>query len=483
MRNILKFVLLLLCSACAIGPNYKKKQIYSDEKITNELNINNIGEKSISADWFRQFSDPYLNQLIEKSLKNSPNIIKAKEKLYQARHNLYIAQADLLPEFDFSSDYTKSAPAKVIEPMAKQDYFQVGFDASWEIDIWGGKRRLAESQMAMLKSVGADFNNIKLMLISEIVAKYINWRLFQKLVEVTNRNIENQTEIFMAIKDKYDAGLVDELTLNQAESLLKSTKQKLPKYIINEKNMLNSLAVLIGILPSEIDNKNNVILENKFSFNTADLYNLSAQNIRMRPDIFAAEQNLIAQNALIGNKMSNLLPSLSLKTFLGFQNNTLSPIIGKDYNMYSNNAASVLPILHWGKIVNDIKIQESATREAFEVYKVSVLQGIVDISNAIKSVEENIKNNILADENSLLYQNIADLSKQKYESGLIAFNDYLSAEQDKISAQAAKYQAMSDVLVSIVSFYKAVGGGLSANYNVPDDRTVLKETVDEPCTN
>lgn len=468
MHKFMMFAVILLCSACVVGPNYKKKEIYSNDKIAKELNINNSSNDVISVNWFKLFNDNYLNDLIDKAIKNSPNINIAKEKLYQARHNLYISQSELLPDFDISGEYIKSSPATVVEPLAKQDYFQVGFDAAWEIDIWGGKRRLIESQNAILKSVSADFNNVKLVLISEIISNYVNWRLYQKLIKETEINIYNQSKIFEVIQNKYKAGLVDELTLNQAESLLKSTKQKLPQYVINEKNFINSLAVLVGILPSEINQNHTTMLDNEFYFDTKSLYNISAKNIQMRPDIFAAEQKVVAQNALIGNKISNLLPSISLTAFLGFQNRTLSPIFAKDYNMYSNSVKTIMPILHWGQIINDIKIQESATREALEVYKNSVLQGIIDISSSITAVEENIKNNSLANENFLLYQNISELSKKKYETGLIAFNDYLEAEQNKISAQILKYQSLANLYTSIVSFYKSLGGGLNINYSEKD---------------
>ena len=139
-----------------------------------------------------------------------------------------------------------------------------------------------------------------------------------------------------------------------------------------------------------------------------------------------------------------------------------------------------MPFFHWGKILNDIKTQESVTQEALENYKSVLLQAISDISASIIAVEQNIKNDILATENFILYQNIANLSKIKYDTGLISFNDFLEAEQNKLSAQILKYQTTAKLLADIVSFYKAVGGGLNTSYNEPDDRKACLTKVCEP---
>ena len=481
MNKTLLILLIFSISACAIGPNYKKEVFFTDEKIVQELNLKTDSAKNISTQWFKIFGDSYLIELIETAFENSPNIKTAKEKLYQARYSLYIANAGLLPSFDASGEYVKNSPSQSVEQMGKQEYFQLGFDAAWEIDIWGGKRRLIESQNAMLKSVGSDFDNVKLVMMSEIASKYVNWQMYKSLIEKTKNNIENQLKIYETMKSKYNAGLIDEMTLKQAESLVKSTKQKLPSFVLNEKNMKNSLALLIGVLPSEIKNIKSEILEKKPNFDIKSLYDISAKTVRFRPDVYSSEQKLIAQNALIGNKMSKLLPSLSLKSFLGFQNNTLSPIFAKDYNMYSSSAQSLMPLFHWGAIINDIKTQQSATKEALYVYKLSLLQAVIDISNSMTSVEENLKNTTLAEENSSIYENIADLSKIKYDNGLIAFSDFLDDKQKAITAQIAKYQAMADFYMGIISFYKAVGGGLSANYSEQDDRTDWTTLECEPC--
>jgi multidrug efflux system outer membrane protein len=271
------------------------------------------------------------------------------------------------------------------------------------------------------------------------------------------------------------------MTLKQAESLVKSTQQKLPTFVMSEKNMRNSLALLVGVLPSEIKNIKSPALEKEVNFDNNSLYEISAKVVQTRPDVYSSEQKLIAQNALIGNKMSQLLPSLSLKSFLGFQNNTLSPIFAKDYNMYSSNIQSLLPLFHWGAIINGIKAQQSATKEALYVYKSSLLQAVIDISNSIVSVEENSKNFKLAKENYLLYNKIAELSKHKYDSGLISFSDFLDDKQNEISAQIAKYQALTDFYTGIISFYKAIGGGLNTNYSDPDGQKDSTTSECEPC--
>ena len=467
---------LLLCFGCSVGPDYEKPLIYSDKKTAVNLGLQEKKTYKINPQWYKIFNDDDLNRLIELGLANSPNIHTAIENLKQARYKLYIDRAGYLPIFDAKGSYDKSNQ-NLISP---NDYYQVGVDASWELDIWGGQRRLNESAKAMLQAAAADFNNIKITLISEIAMQYINWRLIEKQLQITIENLQLQKDIFSTVEDKYNAGLADDLAYEQAKSVVKMTEMQIPQLKIQEKAYQNALAVLIGKLPSDIAFAGKNPVETKPDFDINQLYNLSVEVIRNRPDVVMAERKLAAENALIGKAVADLFPSISLSSFLGFQNNTLSPIFAPDYNIYSLGTVVNLPLLHWGELVNQVKIQESATKQAFVLYQSSLLTAITDVSNAIKSMEEENKRNKYAFENMKSMISILQLSKQKYDTGLIDFSDISTAEQNKLSAEQNYLQSNAEIYFNIIRFYKAVGGGYSINHNIPACQTDETTSACEP---
>ena len=455
----------LLCIACSVGPNYHRPPIYKNNKIADSLYLKSNSKRKINPLWYQSFGDDNLNKLIEQGLEHSPNIKVAIEKMQQARYKLYIDRSGFLPSFDAKGQYNKSNQTLAGALPINSDYYQVGLDASWELDIWGGRRRLDESARAMLKATAADFDNVKISLISEIANQYINWILAEKQLSLMENNLKLQTDIFETVEAKYKAGLADSLDYEQAKSLLDSTKMKIPQLRLEEKSYQNALSILVGKLPVDIIKNKSDILYKKFSFELASLYDLPVDIVRNRPDVQATEQQLIAENALIGQAIANLFPSVSLSAFLGYQNNTLSPIFGPDFNMYTNGAVIHLPILHWGELINQVKLQESATKQAFALYQASLLNAVADISNAINSVKEETKRNISAKAMMDSTKEISTLSLQKYQNGLIEFSDVLTAEQNKISAEQEYLQSNAKIYQNIVSFYKSVGGGLAIDRN------------------
>lgn len=467
-----------LCVSCSIGPDYKHQDVFSDDEITGTLNLVNNSKKQFNTDWYTLFNDTDLNNLIEEGLKNSPDIKVALEKLRQSRYNLYIDRAGFLPSFDGKGDYNKSNQNIAGTLPVESDYYQVGADASWELDIWGGQRRLTESAKAMLKATAANFDNVKISLIAEIATQYINWRLIEKMINLTEKNLNLQKQIFETVKEQYDAGLTDNLAFAQAQSVLNTTEMQLPKLKAQEKSYQNSLAVLIGKLPSAIVKNTINPLDKKLTLNIKALYDIPVDTIRNRPDVQQSEQQLIAENALIGQAIANMFPSVSLSGFLGYQNNTLSPIFGPDFNMYSTGIAVTMPFLHWGELLNKVKIQESATKQAFALYQASLLTAISDISNAVKMTEEESVRNKSAAKNVKSAKQILDLSLAKYKNGLTDFSDVLNSEKNKLSAEQDYLQSKADIYINIIRFYKAVGGGLATNHNSPACR---KDATTEAC--
>lgn len=466
--------LLLLCAACSVGPDYKKPHDFDEAKLASYLELRQQTNWKPNPEWYKSFGDDDLNNLIATALENSPNIKTAIENMHQARYQLYIDRAGFLPTFDTQGSYNKSDETLAGMFPIKSEYYQLGADASWELDIWGGQRRLTESAAALLKAAAADFDNVKISLTSEIASNYINWRLAEKMLALTEKNLEMQQEIFDIVNSQYEAGLADDLAYKQAQSILDTTKMQLPEIRTQEKAYQNALAVLVGKMPYDIVKTSSQIPNNKPLFEMENLDKLPVEVIRNRPDVRAAEEKLIAQNALIGKAVANLFPSVSLSAFLGYQNKTLSPIFGPDYNMYTLSGVVNMPLLHWGELINQVNLQKSATKQALATYQATLLTAVADISNAKKSLVEEEQRNLSAKDSMEAMQEILDLSLTKYQNGLIDFSDLLNAEQNKLSSEQEYLNSNASLYLDIINFYKAIGGGLSASYNSQDGQTDVK---------
>ena len=225
--------------------------------------------------------------------------------------------------------------------------------------------------------------------------------------------------------------------------------------------MKNNLANLSGVLPDKLNLTTSNLLNRNIKLNNQDLTDLPLNIITFRPDIKIAEQQLISENALIGNKIANLLPNVSLSALLGWQNNTLSPIFGSNYQIYNLGGAVSMPILHWGSLFNQVELQKSVTNEAKFTYKNTVLTAIFDINQAIKNLQEENLRSQNAENNKNIQNRILDLSLNKYKSGLIDFSTVLQAQKDKLAAEQEYAQSLSKKLLYFISFNKSVGGYLS----------------------
>ncbi|MBQ9235737.1 MAG: TolC family protein [Alphaproteobacteria bacterium] len=452
-------LLVWSCFACAAGPNYNEPIGYSDQDIAQSLDLAADDDfPQLSPFW--QWQDESLLELINLSLTQSPDAKKAVEQMRQARYNLSIARAQFGPVIDAAGGYTKSDSFQTPDLKSKSEYFTLGFDAAWEIDIWGKTRRLNESQEAMLQAAASNYANVRLALVAEVASNYINYRAYEKMLQIMEQNYHLQTEILQVVQEKYRAGIADELELEQAKSARYSTQGQIPPLKTAMAAYRNALVKLTGTLSADLPIKDSQIMSRSPEVNIAELLNLPASAIRLRPDVKYFERRLAAQNALVGKAVADMLPALSLKSLFGWQNTTLSPIIAEGYQVYSLAGNLSQPLWHWGALYNAVNLQKSATKEAYYDYQTAMLAAIVDVHNSLQNLQNQHKRINLTAQNRDANAKILRLSMIKYRNGLIEFADVLQSEQNKLAADKEYTQNLADVYLSLISFNKAAGRGL-----------------------
>ena len=454
----------VLATACSVGPNYEKAELYSDDKIKEELNLKegNI----VETDWFKQFKDNTLNQLIDLGRQNNTDITIAISRLRQARTNLDIDKTANLPMINIQGGYTYEKNSKNIGMTANTDYFSIGFDASWELDLWGKGRRQIEADKAKIKSLEYELKDVKITLVSEIAKNYIKLMQINEELHITKRNLFLQKEMYNLVKSKYKNGLTDEISYNQAEYLLKTLESKIPEQQSQIEEYKNSLSLLIGVLPSELPvnvNNRSPIFKQSYKYNTKMVYNLPVNTIRNRPDVSSAEQNLIAQNALIGKAVAEIYPTVNISALWGFAATKGSNLFNLNSQNYSYSPLIDVPLLDWKRLQNNVKIQKYVREERLAEYKNTVLNSIVELKNAITVFQNNVTSNNKQIQALNNINKVVLLSRDKYKNGLIEYSDLLQSEQNLLDAQQQYINSKAQIMQSVIAYYKASGGGYANN--------------------
>ena len=469
MKN--KYLLMIpafLLASCTVGPDYRRPGVLTGQQIGESLELKDGTKRVIPQDWYKQFNDETLNYLIDCAIAGSPNVRVAVQKLREARTVLNIDAGQYLPVLDVGTKYDYAKPSKNIGMAIKTNYYQTGLDASWELDIWGAGRRLTEQNRALFEAAAANLDNVRVTLVSEVAGTYVKLRIAQEQLRIAEKNLRLQEDIFGIVAEKRRFGLTDDIAYNQAQYAVETTKSLIPQLEYQIEAGKNALAVLTGVLPGRLEVRLDPVRRNlvsgRFDFEIDTLFEIPAEIVRLRPDVRAAEQNLVARNAAIGQAVAELYPNVSISALFGYQSIRGTSLFTPASEAFSYTPAISLPVFHWGQLVNNVRLQKETAQEYVELYKNTLLNAVGEIKDAMVSVDKAYQ------KNKSDYQSVENMKKvmrytlQKYRQGLIEFSDMLTAEQDLLKAQTELAAGNGAIYQSIIAYYKAVGGGYQSEF-------------------
>ena len=459
MRKIYKILPIMILAGCSVGPDYERPEFWSDEELVQNLDVKNE-EHKINKNWYEVFGDSELNMLVEETLKNSLNIKIAISKLRQARYNLDINRVNYFPMIDGGGEYNYAYAPKYGEFGNKSSYFHVGLDASWEIDIWGEGRRETESYGALYRAAAANMENVLLSITAEVVNNYVLLLTTHNQLQIAKRNLKLQRDILQMVREKYKSGLSEESDLNQAEFAVQSTKAKIPDLETNESIYQRSIAILMGKLPNNtVKIKDNNIVSSFFAFDIKKLREFPINVVRNRPDVRGAEEMLKSKNANVGKAIASMFPNISLSAVLGRQSHRFDGLNYAENAAYAYNPILNMPFLHWGQLLNEVRLSKSIKEEYLYDYEAIMLKAINEIKNAMTTVEKEYDKNKYLQTAVIDMRKVLEAVKIKYKEGLVEFSDLLSSEKDLLAAEDNLAVSNGTVCRNIVGFYKAIGGG------------------------
>ena len=427
--------------------------------------------------WWKQFDDPMLTQLIEDALKANLDVKLAVASLRQARAAQGIAVGALFPSLDVSATYQRetSVPVNSKSGSAAQDFYHAGFDAAWELDVFGGQRRAVESAKANTQAAIEGIKGAQISLVAEVALDYIQLRGYQLQIAVAQNNLKAMRNTVSITRQKSGAGFDSELDIANAEANVATTEAQIPVLETSARQSIYALSVLLARPPADL-------LEQLTP--TGNIPSVPAQIpaglpsdlLRRRPDISQAEAQLHAATAQIGVATADLFPKFSLTGTLGVQSDQLKALTSSAGRIYSGGPSVTWAIFQGGAIVSNIRLQEALRDQSFINYQKSVLTAFQDVENALIAFNKEQQHNKSLTDSVKANTKAVDLSIKLYTGGLIEFLNVLVAQSSLYTAQNALAQSSSNIATDLVALYKALGGGWEiSDY---DGQTVTTTTGD-----
>ncbi len=459
MRRIVGISLAFL-SACMVGPRYETPQTSFAPSFSESAGY---GEAEIDLKtWWTQFGDPVLDAMIQEAVERNYDLKIAMERIAEARARYQYEGANLWPEIDVTGGVERERISQNLSDSpflgpAVQNFFTLGFDASWEIDLFGRLRSLKEAALDEFQATQENYRDVYITLVAEIVRNYALLRSLQEEILLTQERIEVSKEELFLSASRYRAGLKSQIEPLDSEGRLDGFNASLFPLQAEMQTTLYSLAVLLGRQPEEIPEewlKRAAIPKAAGKIPVG----LPSDLLRRRPDIRKAERELASATAQIGAYVALLFPSFSLSAFFGYQSSEASEWFKQGSQTWSVGPNASWPFIDFGRIRSQINLQNAVQREALDNYEQTVLNSLKDVESALASYSREEKRLQSLSLQAANLQAVSDRASSLYRAGLASFSDFLDAKQNWLASEQERVKSEQSLSLYLVAVYKSLGG-------------------------
>lgn len=455
----------------SIGPSYEEPEMKSPEHfdaLGADHNEATIVESPVDVSrWWKQFNDETLNTVLELATSKNFDVRIAESRVREARAQAGIATSQFLPTIDATGDFSRTKQSdNVINGFSTggaRNVYGAGFDASWEIDIFGGLRREREAAIAALEAADATLADARISFYGETAREYFVARSLEKRIEIARKNIATQTDSLDLVNARFNAGLVSELDVAQAQTSLEQTKATVPSLEEEYSGSLSRLSTLTG---TDLQTLRGVLAKGKIHDSGSRVGTLPvslpvgipSELLRRRPDIRAAERTLAAATANIGVAVADWFPRFSFTGSFGVQSEKSGSLFENDSKTWGIGPAVRWPIFAGGKIIYNIRVQDERQEQALAQYEKTVLSAFSETERALTSYVQQ-RNRFDALARALKASSRAlELSQELYRQGVSDFQRVLDAQRTVFSSEDSLAVSEQQLLVGIVGIYKTLGG-------------------------
>lgn len=448
-----------LGGCAAVGPDYSEPQLAVPAGWSAGTGTDAM-DAVLLARWWHGFGDPVLDRLVADALAANLDLAQARARLREARARRGVAGAALMPSVDASLSGSRSRSSGQRGSGSTRELYSAGFDASWELDVFGGVRRSVEAAQADLEASVESLSDTRVSLAAEVALNYIDLRTAEQRLAIAEESIAYRGENHQIIRWRQQAGLVSELDLAQATTDLESTRAVLPPLRTAVTEAKNRLAVLLGRNPGELESL--VHADRPIPLAAGEIVAaIPADTLRQRPDVRVAERRLAAQTARLGEAEAARYPSFRLSGSLGLEALELDALADRDANTRSLFGGITAPVFNAGRIAANIEIQDALVEQARLAYRAAVLAALEEVENALTAVANTDARRAKLAEAAAAARTTLAIAEYRYASGLADFLSVLDAQRTQLSLDEQLAGSTGELARAQIRLYKALGGGWS----------------------
>jgi len=454
---------LAILSGCMVGPNFQRPQTSLPTDWagpTAESRPITPAEEEL-ARWWTLFDDPTLVSLIEKAVQSNLDLRQAEARIRQARAARGIVAAGIGPTVDATGAYQRSQSAGGANGKSEgviTDQYQTGFDAGWELDIFGGVRRAIEAADADLQAALETRRDALVTLTAEVARNYIDLRAFQERIAISRQNLETQKHSAALTRLRFQGGFVGALDVANADAQVATTAAQIPLLEASARQTTYSLSVLLGRDPA-------ALIQELFPVAVIPLASpsiplgLPADLLRRRPDIRRAEAEIHAATARIGVATADLFPRFTIFGSVGLRASDFSSWFDWTSRIWSFGPSASWNLFEMGRTRSNIEQQRALQDQSLITYQQTILTALQEVENAlIASAKEEEHRRALVEAVGA-NRKAVELATTLYTQGHTDFLNVLDAQRSLYASEDALVQITGSISTNLVALFKALGGG------------------------
>jgi NodT family efflux transporter outer membrane factor (OMF) lipoprotein len=431
-----------------------------------------------AADWWTGFNDKQLSSLIQRAMAANLDLKESTLRIAEARALRDVAAADQWPSLSANASYArqqlsgKTAEGSFLTKVPgfpnPSDQYQYGFDASWEVDLFGRVRRSVEASDADTQASVEDRNDVLVTLFGDVARNYVELRSAQLRQSITEENLRTQRDVLDLTRDRQRNGVGNDLDVSNAAAQAATTEAQLPALADQITQSINALSLLLGREPGALRAELQAAQPVPLVPPEVPI-GLPGDLVRRRPDIRRAEAQLHAATARIGVAVADLFPKLTLDASFGFQALRFPDLTSWASRFFSVGPTLDLPILDGGRRRATLRLNGVREQEAAIDYARTVLTALHDVENALVAYGTEQSRRASLDVAAAQSGDALTLARQRYASGVTNFLDVLDAERNLQQNDLSLADSTATVTIDLVTLYKALGGGWEQHPVVSDD--------------